>query len=103
MQTSHCVHTVFDIINKSHRVTKIFSSGQYIRLRMANHSGIQAKWVAPICKNLFNEKLNQLEFPSWDFNLHSLRAGEATAAANAKVLDWAYSETWKMEIQKCQR
>jgi len=38
-------------------------------------------------RDLFSKKLNKLSFSSWDFGLHSLRAGGATAAANAKVPD----------------
>ena len=36
-------------------------------------------------RELFNKKLKQLGFPAESFGLHSLRAGGATAAANAKV------------------
>ena len=36
-------------------------------------------------RDLFTKKLAALGFPAGDFGLHSLRAGGATAAANAKV------------------
>ena len=38
-------------------------------------------------RDLFNKKLKDLGFPAEEFNLHSLRAEDATAAATAKVPD----------------
>ena len=38
-------------------------------------------------RELFNKKIATLGFPAHEFGLHSLRAGGATAAANAKVPD----------------
>ena len=38
-------------------------------------------------RDLFWKKLDCLGFPSGDFGLHSLWAGSASAAANAKVPD----------------
>ena len=42
-------------------------------------------------RDLFNKKLKDLGFPAEEFGLHSLRAGGATAAANAKVLDQLFN------------
>ena len=51
---------------------------------------------------LFNEKLKQLGFPAESFSLHSLRAGGATAIANAKVPDRLFKRhgRWRSENAK---
>ena len=53
-------------------------------------------------RDLFSKKLNKLGFSSRDFGLHSLRAGGATAAANAKVPDRLFKRhgRWKSENAK---
>lgn len=53
-------------------------------------------------RDQFRKKLDYLGFPSADFGLHSLRAGGASAAANAKVPDWLYKRhgRWKSENAK---
>ena len=50
-------------------------------------------------QDLFKKKLEFLGFPSGDFGLHSLQAGGASAAANAKVPDWLFKRhgRWKSE------
>ena len=53
-------------------------------------------------RDLFNKKLIDLGFPAGDFGLHSLRAGGATAAANAKVPDRCFKRhgRWRSENAK---
>ena len=53
-------------------------------------------------RDLFRKKLEFLGFPSGDFGLHSLRAGGASAAANAKVPDRLFKRhgRWKSENAK---
>ena len=48
------------------------------------------------------EKLQELGFSSTEFNLHTLRAGGATAAAGAEVPDRIYKRhgRWKTENAK---
>ena len=51
---------------------------------------------------LFKKKLSDLGYPSEEFGLHSLRAGGATAAANAGVPDRLFKKhgRWKSENAK---
>ena len=53
-------------------------------------------------RELFNKKLKQLGFPTESFGLHSLRAGGATTAANAKVPDRLFKRhgRWLSENDK---
>ena len=53
-------------------------------------------------RDLFRKKLADLGFPPDEFGLHSLRAGGATAAANAKVPDRMFKRhgRWKSETAK---
>ena len=53
-------------------------------------------------RDLFNKKLTDLGFPAREFGLHSLRAGGATAAANAKVPDRCFKRhgRWRSENAK---
>ena len=53
-------------------------------------------------RDLFRKKLDFLGFPSGDFGLHSLRAGGASAATNAKVPDRLFNRhgRWKSENAK---
>ena len=53
-------------------------------------------------RDLFRKKLADLGFPPNEFGLHSLRAGGATAAANAKVPDRMFKRhgRWKSENAK---
>ena len=53
-------------------------------------------------RDLFRKKLADLGFPPDEFGLHSLRAGGATAAANAKVPDRMFKRhgRWKSENAK---
>ena len=53
-------------------------------------------------RECLKEKLLQLGFPAAQFGLHSLRAGGATAAANAKVPDRLFRRhrKWKTEVAK---
>ena len=53
-------------------------------------------------RDLFNKKLNSLGFAAAEFGLHSLRAGGATAAANAGVLDRLFKRhgRWRSETAK---
>ena len=53
-------------------------------------------------RDLFKKKLEGLGLPPSDFGLHSLRAGGATAAANAKVPDRLFKRhgRWKSENAK---
>ena len=53
-------------------------------------------------RDLFRKKLDCLGFPSGDFGLHSLRAGGASAAANAKVPDRLFKRhgRWRSENAK---
>ena len=53
-------------------------------------------------RDLFRKKLVNLGFSPGEFGLHSLRAGGATAAANAKVPDWMFKRhgRWKSENAK---
>ena len=53
-------------------------------------------------RDLFRKKLSDLGFPPNEFGLHSLRAGGATAAANAKVPDRMFKRhgRWKSENAK---
>ena len=48
----------------------------------------EAGRISDTClRDLFNKKVAALGFPAHELGLHSLRAGRATAAANAKVPD----------------
>jgi len=47
-----------------------------------------------------DEKLKELDFPTEDFSLHSLRVGGATTGANAGVPDRLIIKAWAMEIRK---
>ena len=53
-------------------------------------------------RDLFNKKLVALGIPARKFCLHSLRAGRATTAANAKVPDHLFKRhgRWKSENAK---
>ena len=53
-------------------------------------------------RDLFNKKIAALGFPAREFSLHSLRAGGATTAANAKVSDQLFKRhgRWKSENAK---
>ena len=53
-------------------------------------------------RDLFRKKLADLGFPPDEFGLHSLRAGGATAAANAKVPNRMFKRhgRWKSETAK---
>ena len=53
-------------------------------------------------RSLFRKKLVQLGLPVNEFGLHSLRAGGATAAANAKVPDRLFKRhgRWRSENAK---
>ena len=53
-------------------------------------------------RDLFCKKLDCLGFAAGDFGLHSLRAGGATAAANARVPDRLFKRhgRWKSENAK---
>ena len=53
-------------------------------------------------REAFRKKMGDLSLPPEDFGLHSLRAGGATAAANAKVLDRCFKRhgRWKSENAK---
>ena len=53
-------------------------------------------------RDLFRKKLSDLGFPPNEFGLHSLHAGGATAAANAKVPDRMFKRHghWKSENAK---
>jgi len=53
-------------------------------------------------RSLFIKKMAQLGFPAQDFGLHSLKAGGATAAANAKVPDHIFKRhgRWRSENAK---
>ena len=53
-------------------------------------------------RELFNKKLKQLGFPAESFGFHSLRAGGATAVANAKVPDRLFKRhgRWRSENAK---
>ena len=53
-------------------------------------------------RELLKEKLQELGFSSTEFNLHTLRAGGATAAAGAEVPDRIYKRhgRWKTENAK---
>ena len=53
-------------------------------------------------RELFKKKLSDLGYPSEEFGLHSLRAGGATAAANAGVPDRLFKKhgRWKSENAK---
>lgn len=53
-------------------------------------------------RGLFRKKLGELGFPVEEFGLHSLRAGGASAAANAKVPDRLFKRhgRWKSENAK---
>ena len=57
---------------------------------------------ATCLRDLFNRKIAALGFPAREFGLHSLRAGGATAAANAKVPDRLFKRhgRWKSENAK---
>ena len=60
----------------------------------------EAGRISDTClRDLFNRKLDVLGFPAREFGLHSLRAGGATAAANAKVPDRLFKRhgRWKSE------
>ena len=52
-------------------------------------------------REAFRKKIANLGLPPEEFGLHSLRAGGATAAANAKVPDRCF-EAREVEIQKRQ-
>ena len=53
-------------------------------------------------RELFKKKLSELGYPSEEFGLHSLRAGGASAAANAGVPDRLFKKhgRWKSENAK---
>ena len=53
-------------------------------------------------RDLFKTKIADLGLPPSNFGLHSLRAGGATAAANAKVPDRLFKRysCWKLETTK---
>ena len=53
-------------------------------------------------RDLFRKKLTDLGFPARDYRLYSLRAGGATAAANAKVPDRCFKRhgRWRSESAK---
>ena len=53
-------------------------------------------------RDLFKAKVKQLEYPAEHFGLHSLRAGGASAAANADVPDhlFKWQGRWKSENAK---
>ena len=53
-------------------------------------------------RDLFNKKLNSLGFAATEFGLHSLRAGGATAAANAGIPDRLFKRhgRWRSENAK---
>ena len=53
-------------------------------------------------REAFKKKISNLGLPAEEFGLHSLRAGGATAAANAKVLDRCFKRhgRWKSENAK---
>ena len=53
-------------------------------------------------RELFKKKLSELGYPSEEFGLHSLRAGGATAAANAGVSDRLFKKhgRWRSENAK---
>jgi len=53
-------------------------------------------------RSLYMKKISDLGFPAQEFGLHSLRAGGATAAANAKVTDRIFKRhgRWKSENAK---
>ena len=53
-------------------------------------------------RDLFNKKLESLGFTATDFGLHSLRAGGATAAANAGIPDRLFKRhgRWRSENAK---
>ena len=53
-------------------------------------------------REAFKKKMADLGLPAEEFGLHSLRAGGATAAANAKVLDRCFKRhgRWKSENAK---
>ena len=60
----------------------------------------EAGRISDTClRDLFNRKFDALGFPAREFGLHSLRAGGATAAANAKVPDRLFKRhgRWKSE------
>ena len=53
-------------------------------------------------REAFKKKMADLDLPAEEFGLHSLRAGGATTAANAKVLDRCFKRhgRWKSENAK---
>ena len=53
-------------------------------------------------RELLKEKLQQLGFPSNEYSLHSSRAGEATAAAEAGIPDRVFKRhgQWKSDNAK---
>jgi len=55
-----------------------------------------------VISDVFNKKIVALGFPARNFSLHSLRAGEASAAANAKVPVHLFKRhgRWKSENAK---
>ena len=53
-------------------------------------------------RSLYVKKMSDLRFPAHEFGLHSLKAGDATAAANASVPDRIFKRhrRWKSENAK---
>ena len=53
-------------------------------------------------RKLFKKKLTELGYPAVDFGLHSLKAGGATAAANAAVSDHLFKRhrRWRLDNAK---